>query len=321
MDKRVLVTGAVGMIGQYLVRKCIERGYFVRATDIREDEIYENVCDEHKKQFEFVQADLRNFSECKEVVKDIDVVFQVAGVKGSTQRASQEPNDYFTPMLQFNTNMAEAARLEEVEWYVYTSSVGVYSPADYFVEDYVWKTFPSPNDKFAGWVKRLGELQGECYKVHYGLDNFSIVRPANVYGRGDNFEDGKAMVVPSIVKRICDGESPLVSWGDGTPIRDFIHASDVADGILLCYDNKITEPINLGCGEGISIKELVETIVKVHGENVDIVWDTNKPNGDKIRLMDMTRAKSYGFETKISLEDGIRELMDYYREEVRENGE
>ena len=112
-----------------------------------------------------------------------------------------------------------------------------------------------------------------------------------------------------------------MSWGDGTPIRDFIHASDVADGILLCYDNKITEPINLGCGEGISIKELVETIVKVHGENVDIVWDTNKPNGDKIRLMDMTRAKSYGFETKISLEDGIRELMDYYREEVRENGE
>ena len=321
MDKRVLVTGAVGMIGQYLVRKCIERGYFVRATDIRKDKIYENVCDEHKKQFEFVQADLRNFSECKEVVKDIDIVFQVAGVKGSTQRASQEPNDYFTPMLQFNTNMAEAARLEKVEWYVYTSSVGVYSPADYFVEDDVWKTFPSPNDKFAGWVKRLGELQGECYKVHYGLDNFSIVRPANVYGRGDNFEDGKAMVVPSIVKRICDGESPLVSWGDGTPIRDFIHASDVADGILLCYDNKITEPINLGCGEGISIKELVETIVKVHGENVDIVWDTDKPNGDKIRLMDMTRAKSYGFETKISLEDGIRELMDYYREEVRENGE
>ena len=211
--------------------------------------------------------------------------------------------------------------MEEVEWYVYTSSVGVYSPADYFVEDDVWKTFPSPNDKFAGWVKRLGELQGECYKVHYGLDNFSIVRPANVYGRGDNFEDGKAMVVPSIVKRICDGESPLVSWGDGTPIRDFIHASDVADGIMLCYDNKITEPINLGCGEGISIKELVETIVKVHGENVDIVWDTDKPNGDKIRLMDMTRAKSYGFETKISLEDGIRELMDYYREEVRENGE
>ena len=82
MDKRVLVTGAVGMIGQYLVRKCIERGYFVRATDIRVDEIYENVCDEHKKQFEFVQADLRNFSECKEVVKDIDIVFQVAGVKG-----------------------------------------------------------------------------------------------------------------------------------------------------------------------------------------------------------------------------------------------
>jgi GDP-L-fucose synthase len=263
--KKVLITGAVGMVGRYLVKKCVDRGYFVRATDIRDNGVFANICESHQEQFELVKADLRNFSECKEVVKDIDVVFQVAGVKGSTQRASQEPNDYFTPMLQFNTNMAEAARLEEVEWYVYTSSVGVYSPADYFVEDDVWKTFPSSNDRFAGWAKRIGELQGEF------------------------------------------------PWGDGTPIRDFIHASDVADGILLCYDKKITEPINLGSGNGITIRELVETIVKVHGKNVEITWDTNKPNGDSIRLMNMERAKSYGFENKISLEDGIKELMDYYK--------
>ena len=227
---KILITGASGMVGKHLVDMCLDKGYYVRGTDIRYDDRYE---DARYDGFEFFQADLRDFDRCKVLVDDIDVVFHVAGVKGSPKRAAEQPNDYFTPMLQFNTNMAEAARLEEVEWYVYTSSVGVYSPADYFVEDDVWKTFPSPNDKFAGWVKRLGELQGECYKVHYALDNFSIVRPANVYGRGDNFEDGKAMVVPSIVKRICDGESPLVSWGDGTPIRDFIHASDVADGIFI----------------------------------------------------------------------------------------
>ena len=313
MSKKVLITGAVGMVGHYLVKKCVDRGYFVRATDIRDNGVFTNICEGHQKQFEFVKADLRNFSECKEVVKDMDVVFHVAGVKGSPKRAMEQPNDYFTPILQFNTNMMEAARLEEVEWYVYTSTNGVYAPADRMREDDVWKSFPSDNDKFAGWAKRIGELQAECYKVHYGLENISIVRPANIYGRGDNF--GKdSMVIPSIIKRICDGENPLVCWGDGTPTRDFIHASDVADGILLCYDKKITEPINLGSGNGFTIKELVETISDVYGKDVPIEWDLTKPNGDSIRLMDTTRANGYGFYPKVKLRDGIKEVMEYYNE-------
>tara|TARA_Y100000004_G_scaffold192982_1_gene254550 strand:+ start:906 stop:1850 length:945 start_codon:yes stop_codon:yes gene_type:complete len=313
MSKKVLITGAVGMVGQYLVKKCIDRGYFVRATDIRDNGVFTNICEGHQKQFEFVKADLRNFSKCKEVVKDMDVVFHVAGVKGSPKRAMEQPNDYFTPILQFNTNMMEAARLEEVEWYVYTSTNGVYAPADRMREDDVWKSFPSDNDKFAGWAKRIGELQAECYKVHYGLENISIVRPANIYGRGDNF--GKdSMVIPSIIKRICDGENPLVCWGDGTPTRDFIHASDVADGILLCYDKKITEPINLGSGNGFTIKELVETISDVYGKDVPIEWDLTKPNGDSIRLMDTTRANGYGFYPKVKLRDGIKEVMEHYNE-------
>ena len=237
----------------------------------------------------------------------------MAGVKGSPKRAMEQPNDFFTPLLQFNTNMMEAARLEEVEWYVYTSTNGVYAPADRMREDDVWKTFPSDNDKFAGWAKRIGELQAECYKVHYGLENISIVRPANIYGKGDNFGEG-SMVIPSIVKRVCDGEDPLVCWGDGSPIRDFIHASDVADGILLSYDNKITEPINLGSGEGNSIRQLVEAILFTYGKDVSVVWDSTKPNGDPIRLMDTTRATSYGFSPKITLHEGIKEIMEYYKE-------
>ena len=113
--KKVLITGASGMIGHYLVKKCLDKGYEVRATDLR----YNNEFDKHLFKFEFVEADLTEFSSCEEVVKGMDIVFNVAGVKGSTARASQRPNDYFTPMLQFNTNMAEAARLEGVEWYVY----------------------------------------------------------------------------------------------------------------------------------------------------------------------------------------------------------
>tara|TARA_R110002020_G_scaffold20460_6_gene70077 strand:- start:1076 stop:2011 length:936 start_codon:yes stop_codon:yes gene_type:complete len=308
---RVLITGASGMVGHYLVEKCIEREYSVVATDIRYNDVFDKYEDLFR--FEFKQADLTNFEKCKEVVKDIDVVFHVAGVKGSPKRAMEQPNDFFTPLLQFNTNMMEAARLEEVEWYVYTSTNGVYAPADRMREDDVWKSFPSDNDKFAGWAKRIGELQAECYKVHYGLENISIVRPANIYGKGDNFGEG-SMVIPSIVKRVCDGEDPLVCWGDGSPVRDFIHASDVADGILLSYDNKITEPINLGSGEGNSIRQLVEAILFTYGKDVSVVWDSTKPNGDPIRLMDTTRATSYGFSPKITLHEGIKEIMEYYKE-------
>ncbi len=308
---RVLITGASGMVGHYLVEKCIEREYSVVATDIRYNDVFDKYKDLFK--FEFKKANLTDFEKCKEVVKDIDVVFHVAGIKGSPKRAMEQPNDFFTPLLQFNTNMMEAARLEEVEWYVYTSTNGVYAPADRMREDDVWKSFPSDNDKFAGWAKRIGELQAECYKVHYGLENISIVRPANIYGKGDNFGEG-SMVIPSIVKRVCDGEDPLVCWGDGSPVRDFIHASDVADGILLSYDNKITEPINLGSGEGNSIRQLVETILFTYGKDVSVVWDSTKPNGDPIRLMDTTRATNYGFSPKITLHEGIKEIMEYYKE-------
>lgn len=312
MNKKVLITGASGMVGHYLVEKCIERGYDVRATDIKYNDITEKIFPSYdKNNFEFIQTDLREFKNCKMVVKDIDIVFHVAGIKGSPKRAVEQPNDYFTPILQFNTNMMEASRLENVEWYVYTSTNGVYAPAERMVEENVWKSFPSENDKFAGWAKRIGELQAECYQVHYGLNNISIVRPANIYGKGDTF--GKeAMVIPSIIGRVCDGENPLICWGDGTPVRDFIHASDVAEGILLCYDKKITEPINLGSGNGFTIKELVETIVNVYDKNLTIEWDSSKPNGDPIRLMDTVLANSYGFTPKINLIEGIKEVIEYY---------
>ena len=146
MSKKVLITGASGMVGHYLVQKCMDRGYEVRATDLRYNEIFDKYVE---NRFNFVQTDLRNFEECKKVVKDIDVVFHVAGIKGSPKRAMEQPNDFFTPLLQFNTNMMEAARLEEVEWYVYTSTNGVYAPADRMREDDVWKSFPSENDTLA----------------------------------------------------------------------------------------------------------------------------------------------------------------------------
>ena len=301
---KILITGASGMVGKHLVDMCLDKGYYVRATDIR----YDNRYDIYVKNFEFYQADLRDFDDCKNVVTGMDAVFQVAGVKGSPKRAAEQPNDYFTPMLQMNTNMAEAARLQGVDWYVYTSTVGVYQPAKVFKEDDVWKTYPSENDKYAGWVKRLGELQLDCFETHYGLKNYSIVRPANIYGEYDEFGE-ESTVIASLVKKGCN-DKLLSVWGDGTPIRDFIHAEDVARGILMSYENKITEPINLGSGDGVRIKDIASIVATHYGKEIE--YDMEKPNGDNKRLMDMTRANSYGFYPEVDLETGIKRVIKYY---------
>jgi len=208
--------------------------------------------------------------------------------------------------------MMEAARRCKAARYLFTSSIGVYAPAEIFYEDDVWKTFPSENDRFSGWAKRMGELQAQAYKIEYGQENIVIVRPANVYGPYDNFDPNNAMVIPSLIKRALDGENPLVVWGDGSPIRDFIYAKDVALGMLLAFKNNVTQPINLGSGIGISIKEIVDIIINNMAVRPEVVWDTSKPSGDKKRLMDISRARSIGFAPQISIEEGIKETMDWY---------
>ena len=315
--KKVLITGANGLVGNYMVQKCIDRGAIVTAVDIHEPH---NQVEKYRDgNYQFVKADLREFSNCKQVVKDQDIIFHIAGVKGSPKRAAEQPADYFVPMLQFNTNMMEAARLEDVEWYVYTSTVGVYQPAEVFYEDDVWKTFPSEKDKYAGWAKRLGELQAEVYSVSYDWNKASIVRPANIYGRHDNFGP-ESTVIASLIKRLFgEKEHPLVCWGDGSPIRDFIYAGDVADGIIQAYEQKLTQPINLGSGTGVTIKELAETLVEIYeemyGVKVGIEWDPTKPNGDTKRLMSTERAESFGVKQQVSLKEGLKETIDYYLNE------
>ena len=167
----------------------------------------------------------------------------------------------------------EAARRKGVQRYLFTSSIGVYAPSEIFFEDDVWSTFPSPNDRFAGWAKRMGELQAEAYAIEYGWNDICIVRPANVYGPYDNFDPENAMVIPSLIYRALSGENPLAVWGDGTAIRDFIHARDAAVGMMRVVELGIREPINLGTGRGVSIREIVDIIVgEIDG--LKVVWDT-----------------------------------------------
>jgi GDP-L-fucose synthase len=305
--KKVLVTGGTGLIGRPLVEMLIDSEAKVSVVSLDNPNLAPKGC-------RFISADLREFSNCIKVCKDMDIVFHLAGVKGSPAMTAKKPASFFVPTISFNTNMMEAARRQKVYRFLYTSTIGVYAPAKIFYEDDVWKSFPSVNDRFAGWAKRMGELQAEAYKIEYGWDKIAIVRPANVYGPYDNFDPGTAMVIPSLIKRALDGENPLVVWGDGSAIRDFIYSKDVARGMILAIEKGVDVPVNLGSGTGITIKELAETIARlVPGASVKIVWDKTKPKGDKKRLMDTTRAqKLLGFKPLTSLDQGIKETIDWY---------
>jgi GDP-L-fucose synthase len=287
-NKNVLVTGANGMIGRQLVKLLKEKEANVTGTDL--------------------PTDLRYRDECKEVCQGQDIVFHLAGIKGNPQTAKEKPSRYFVPLLQFNTNMMEAAREANVEWYLYTSSVGVYRQDDILKEDDVWKTFPTENDTYPAWAKRMGELQAKAYEIEYGWNRCSIVRPANVYGPYDNFGE-HSMVIPSLIKKAHENDV-LKVWGDGTPIRDFIYSEDVARGMLHMVENKITEPVNLASGTGVTIKELAFIICEYF--NVSLSFDESKPNGDMKRILSTERAESYGFKPQVSFEDGINRTIEWY---------
>ncbi|MBI5594724.1 MAG: NAD-dependent epimerase/dehydratase family protein [Elusimicrobia bacterium] len=304
--RKVLVTGGTGMIGRYLVELLIERGASVRIASLDDPS-------RAHPGAEFRRVNLTDIRECLSACAGMDTVFHLAGVKGSPLMTKTKPASFFVPTVSFNTNMMEAARQSGVERYLFTSSVGVYAPAEVFHEDDVWKTFPSENDRFAGWAKRMGELQAEAYRIEYGWDKVAIVRPANVYGRFDNFDPKNAMVIPSLIRRALDGEDPLVVWGDGSPIRDFIHARDVAEGMLAAMAHPEKTPVNLGSGTGVTIRRIVDIIVANMDKKPRVVWDSSKPSGDARRLMDVSRARAIGWTPRTSIEDGIRDVMEWFR--------
>ena len=292
------------MIGQSLINQLLKYDSEITIADI-------NPIQSKSANLIYKKVDLRYFDQCEEVCKNKNFIFNLVGIKGSPKMTNERPADFMIPMLQFNTNMMEAARKANVDWYLYTSSIGVYAPAEIFFEDSVWSSFPSPNDKFAGWAKRIGELQAEAYSIQYNWNKVSIVRPANVYGSYDNFNIANAMVIPSLIRKAQENKI-LEVWGDGSPIRDFIHSDDVARGMLLSVENQITKPINLGSGKGNSIKEVVDYVIKYSDNNNDIHWLKDKPSGDLVRLFDTKRAESYGFKSLISLEEGIKKTSEWF---------
>ncbi len=314
--KRVMVTGGTGMIGAEVVRMLLDRGASVRVASLDDPS-------RAGRDVEFLRGNLMEWEFCKKAVAGMDHVFHLAGIKGSVGIGSTKAASFLVPHLLMNTLVMEAARQAGVERYLFTSSIAVYHPVDLFVEDRAWDGPPHPTDKYAAWAKRMGELQAEAYKVEYGWDRVAIVRPANVYGPLDNFDPRTAMVVPALIARVAAGEDPLVVWGDGSAVRDFIFARDCAEGMLLAAEKGAScTPINLGSGRGASIREVVDAILACFPKPARVEWDTSRPGGQPVRLMDMTRAREMlGFTARTSLAEGIRQTVDWYLRNAARAGE
>lgn len=302
--KNVLVTGGTGLIGREVVRLLCDAGANVKSVSLDKIKVHPRA--------EYVEGDLTDFGLCKTITKDMDCVFHVAGVKGSIEVTKTKPASFFVPLLMFNTNVLEACRINKVEKVVYTSSIGAYPSAELFRESPESETEGPPMDMFPGWAKRMAEMQIRAYKIQYGLDNFAIVRPCNVYGPGDNFDPDNAMVIPSLLHRIRQKEDPVVIWGDGSAIRDFAYSEDIAEGVILAlYHGTGTGYVNLGSGIGYSIKELVEALGSFLTFNY--TFDATKASGFPKRVMDISVArKMLGYNPITTLPDGLQKTWEWY---------
>lgn len=311
-NKKVLVAGGTGTIGIPLVKKLTEAGANITVVSMDSPEYAHSLFGD---KVSFRRSDLTKLENCLGATEGQDYVFNLIGIKGSVGIGESKVADYFVPMLWYQTNLMEASFRSRVSRYLFVSSICGYPqssvPKD---EDSMWDGMPKQNDRFPGIAKRIGEVQGETYLQQYGWDAVRIVRPSNVYGPFDDFNPVTAQVIPALISRMLSGENPLKVWGDGSVVRDFIFSEELAGWLLVALEKAPPcTPINLGSGEGVTIKEVTETIARHVPQPPQIEWDKTKPAGDLVRLLAMKRAQELlGFKLKIGLNEGIKKTIDWY---------
>ena len=306
-DKKVLVTGGNGLVGRELVKLLVEIGAIVTSISLDENNF------DPSWDVEYIKGDLRDLKVCIDVVKGKQFVFHIAGIKGSPVIVNQKQYVLFTNFLQMNSNMIAAMNdSEDMEWGLYTSTVGTYGPADVFYEDKLWEQFPSKNDWYAGWAKRMGEVQIDAYKDQTGIRKIATIKPVNIYGSYDNFDLRTSTLVPSLVRKIYEATDVVDVWGKGDAQRDIIHANDVARAAMLMVEKKVDYSVNVGKGKGTTILDVVKSIIKVSGKDLRIEHDLTKPTGDGFRVACIDKLNALGFVPEKSLMDGLRETYEWY---------
>jgi GDP-L-fucose synthase len=312
--KRILVTGGAGFTGSFLVERLAIEGARVRVADNLSNGSLENL-ESCRRDIEFLRSDLSEPDNCRLAVRGQEVVFHLAALVGGVEFNANHPGTMFTQNTLVNTNMLESARQHGVERYLCVSSACVY-PRFCMVptpETEGFKDEPEFTNRGYGWAKRAAELQAQFYADEYGM-KIGIIRPYNTYGPRDHFDPDKSHVIPAVIKRIYNGENPLIVWGNGEQTRAFVYVTDVVEGMLRSLElYPRADALNIGVEEEVSIKDLVNLMVRLSGKKPEVVFDASKPAGQPRRNADISKAKKLiGYHTDVRLEEGLKNTIEWY---------
>lgn len=310
-DKKVLVTGGAGFLGRSVVAELKRRGYGEKNIFVPRSRDYDLI----------EQAQVRRLlDEAKP-----DLVIHLAAVVGGIGANRENPGKYFYENMMMGIMLIEEARRRNIEKFVSVGTICAYpkfTPVPFKEED-LWIGYPEETNAPYGLAKKMLLVQSQSYREQYGFNAIYLL-PVNLYGPGDNFNPDSSHVIPALIRKCLEarerGESQVVLWGDGSPTREFLYVDDAAQGIVMAtesYDGPL--PVNLGSGVEVSISDLANRIAKLTGFEGQIVWDTEKPNGQPRRQLDTSRAQElFGFTAKTSLEDGLKKTIDWYAKASKE---
>ena len=303
-ERKVCVTGGDGFLGSYVLEKLAERG----ATQVFVPKIEEyNIVDP--------EAVKRLLADANP-----DLILHLAANVGGIGANQARPAEFFYDNLMMGVQLMHEAWKAGVSKFVAIGTVCAYpkfTPVP-FREETLWDGYPEETNAPYGLAKKMLLVQSQSYRQQYNFNSIFLI-PVNLFGPGDNFNLETSHVIPALIRKCFEaqerGDDEIVVWGDGSPTREFLYAADAAEGILLAAERyESSDPVNLGSGEEISIKDLVTKIVEFTGFEGRLVWDTSRPNGQPRRGLDTSRAKErFGFQAQVKLEEGLKRTVEWYR--------
>ena len=307
-NKKILITGGAGFLGSRIVENLVHK------RGVSDNQI---IIPRSK------DIDLRIWENCAKIVEGIDIVIHLAAKVGGIGFNRDYPATLFYDNAIMGIQLLEAARLESVDKFVAIGTICAYpkfTPVP-FKEENLWNGYPEETNAPYGLAKKMLLVQSQAYRQQYGFNSIFLL-PVNLYGPGDNFDLESSHVIPALIRKFTDAvendKKEVEVWGTGKASREFLYVEDAAEGIILAtekYDKP--EPVNLGAGFDIKIKDLVELIVELTGFEGEIRWDTTKPDGQPRRCLDTTKAeREFGFRAKTDFREGLRKTIEWYEEQM-----